>query len=392
MQMSHPPTPCRDSLPSVNSTTAREPLRVLALMDGRTVTGPLRQLAAVVSPLREAGIDLRVVVFKRRGMVVEPHVQFLRGQGIDPTILTDRTALDPAPLRQFNELVRTWKPVVVQTHGYRPTAIAWFSGLAGRSWRWIGWFHGATTENRKVRLYHTLDRLLLPSADQVVVVADAHAARFARARAKLELVYNASLDPAPVAGGAGSPVKAQLEQLTHPRLAVVGRLSPEKGTDVMLRALVRLRERSVHATLAIAGDGPEREALEQLSDQLGLADVVRFLGHVDDVRVVYQNTDVVVLPSHSEGLPNTLLEALRAARPVVATTVGAIPVVLSDPEAGVLVAPADPGALADGIVRSLPLMTSEGARIARLRTVERFGLPARVQRHLDLYEKVLGAG
>ena len=364
-------------------------LRVLALMDGSTVTGPLRQLAAVVAPLKDAGIDLRLLVFSRRGMKSEPHVQFLQERGIEPWVLRDRGPFDPAPLAQFRRIVREWQPVIVQTHGYRPTTIAWLSGLAGRSWRWIGWFHGATAENWKVRLYHEFDRLLLPSADRVVVVAEAHSARFGRSRSRTELIYNASLDPGVAPGRTTLQDLPDLSLLARPRLVMVGRLSPEKGTDVMLRALGELRQRGIPATLVVAGEGPERGALEKLRDELGLTEVVRLVGQVEDVNAIYRHADVVVLPSHSEGLPNTLLEALRADRPVVASAVGAIPAVLSDPEAGVLVPPNDPVRLAEGIAWALERLGSATARVARASTVERFGLGARVHRHLDLYRRVL---
>lgn len=365
--------------------------RVLALMDGSTVTGPLRQLASIVHPLREQEVELRVLVFRRRGARALPHVDFLSSQGIEPVILSDRGPFDPSPVGQFQRAVRSWGADIVQTHGYRPTAIAWLASRWGRSWRWAGWFHGTTSENAKVRLYHAIDRALLPSADRVVVVAEPQVARFPHAAGKLEVIHNASLDPVTSAGtDAGSDVPRHLlAGLVAPRLGFVGRLSPEKGLDVLLHAIALLRNRGIRVSLAVAGDGPERQSVERLGNSLGLEGSVLFLGQVRDVRNLYPELDVVVLPSRSEGLPNTLLEALRADRPVVATAVGAVPAVLAEPHSGVVVSPGDPEAVAQGILSALAAGTTPVAREARARTVSRFSIGARVQRHLALYDALL---
>jgi glycosyltransferase involved in cell wall biosynthesis len=112
-------------------------------------------------------------------------------------------------------------------------------------------------------------------------------------------------------------------------------------------------------------------------------------GIVAAVEALYSRLDLLVIPSRSEGLPNVLLEALRADVPVVATRVGAVPEVIDSPLAGVLVPPNDPIALADAIERSLRVGNRDEARAARREVAERFSLERRATQHLTLYADLL---
>ena len=173
-----------------------------------------------------------------------------------------------------------------------------------------------------------------------------------------------------------------------PLVGVVGRLSSEKGVDVFLDALALLRDRGRAVHALVAGDGPDRDALKQQAERLGLADAVHFVGPVADVAALYPALDAVVLPSRSEGLPNVLLEALSADRPVVATRVGAVPEVLTDAAAGVVVPPGDAPALADAIAAALSTAHDPAARAARAETAARFSLARRVDAHRALYREL----
>jgi glycosyltransferase involved in cell wall biosynthesis len=146
----------------------------------------------------------------------------------------------------------------------------------------------------------------------------------------------------------------------------------------------------------IAGDGPDRSACEALVSTLQLGDTVHFTGALLPIEPLYPLLDLVVIPSRSEGLPNVLLEALRADRPVVSTTVGAVPEVIGGTEAGRLVPVEDPAALAEGVRALLAEASQAGpaaaAAAARADVVQRFSLARRVQAHVQLYREVLAAG
>ena len=132
-------------------------------------------------------------------------------------------------------------------------------------------------------------------------------------------------------------------------LVFAGRLGPQKALGVALQALVDVPD----VTLAVAGDGPERSALERRVGELGLDGRVSFLGSVPRAQVLrlFRAADASVLPSAWENFPHTVVEALAVGCPVIATAVGGVPEVVRDGENGLLVPPGDPPALAASIER-----------------------------------------
>ena len=127
----------------------------------------------------------------------------------------------------------------------------------------------------------------------------------------------------------------------------IGRMTAVKRTDDIVLAMKRLLDRGVDACLCLVGDGPDREATEQLAHDLGIVDRCLFLGYQDDVAPFYAAFDALVLPSANEGTPVSAIEALAGGRPVVATRVGGVPDVVRDGVDGFLVEPGDVDALAD---------------------------------------------
>ena len=143
-------------------------------------------------------------------------------------------------------------------------------------------------------------------------------------------------------------LRAELE-LDGNVLVFAGRLGPQKAVGVLLEALGRVPD----VSLMIAGDGPERPALERRVGEHRLDERVRFLGTVprETVLRLFRAADASVLPSAWENFPHTVVEALAVGCPVIATAVGGVPEVVRDGENGLLVPPGDAGALADAIER-----------------------------------------
>jgi glycosyltransferase involved in cell wall biosynthesis len=179
----------------------------------------------------------------------------------------------------------------------------------------------------------------------------------------------------------------------RPVVGTIGRLEDRKGHDQLLRAAAAMLAgaNGRRPQLVIVGDGPLRESLAGQAQTLGVADSVRFEGTVADVRPVLAAMDVFVLPSRAEGMSNALMEAMAAARPVVATAVGGNTEVVTDGETGLLVPPADPEAIAravDGLLRD-PSRASELGAAARRFVTRHFGARARVAELERLYEERL---
>jgi glycosyltransferase involved in cell wall biosynthesis len=174
-------------------------------------------------------------------------------------------------------------------------------------------------------------------------------------------------------------------------IGVVARLSHEKGVDLLVEAIAKLRASGINAALVIAGDGDEKARLDAQISRLGIGPHVHYLGRISAVMGLYPQLDLLVIPSRpgSEGLPNVLLESIRAGTPVVATRVAAVPEVLTDPMAGIVVEPGSPDAIAQGVKIALKLCRGDEAAAARLEVLERFSIERRVERILALYTEVV---
>ncbi|HEY2943236.1 MAG TPA: glycosyltransferase, partial [Vicinamibacteria bacterium] len=210
----------------------------------------------------------------------------------------------------------------------------------------------------KTRLFGAIESVLGRITDAVVAVSEAVKADLVRlgvAPAGKIHVVPLGLELEPLArelprgvlrAEAGVPADA-------PLVGIVGRLVPIKDVGTFLEAASRVRATHPAAHFAIVGDGEERPRLEELARRLQLVDVVHFYGWRRDLPAVYGDLTVVVNCSLNEGTPVALIEALAAARLVVATRVGGTPDVLGDGTRGTLVPPADPEALAQHSISRL---------------------------------------
>lgn len=136
-------------------------------------------------------------------------------------------------------------------------------------------------------------------------------------------------------------------------IGTVGRLVERKGTRFLIEAISVLRKRRADLTLAVVGDGPLKEGLQQLAASRGIAGKVRFLGFRRDLRYILQAIDLFALPSLKEGLPIALLIAMAEGRPVVASSVDGIPTFVRDGRTGLLVPPGNSVRLAEALGRLL---------------------------------------
>ena len=185
------------------------------------------------------------------------------------------------------------------------------------------------------------------------------------------------------------------EQPVHPRVLSVARLVPVKNPGLLLEACVVLRSRGVPFQCALLGDGVSRDEVLMLRHLLGLEECVEVVGAVDQAQVLsrWRSAAVGVLSSVSEGMPLSLMEAAACGVPVVAPRVGGVPELVEDGVTGLLVAPGDALALADGIQRLLSdkKAAQEMGEAARRRAIERFSLRVQVDRLLELWTSVFSS-
>lgn len=225
----------------------------------------------------------------------------------------------------------------------------------------------------------------LRSADAVMVNAQSLRERHVRedglSAAKVHVVHD-GVDLARYPPASGSP---------RPTVAVVANLHASKGHLDLLEAAVKLRASMPDLQILCAGDGPLRALLEQQIALSGLSGCVSLLGHVEDVPALLARAHVACLPSHDEGQPSAVLEAMAAALPVVATNVGGTPELVRAGETGLLVPARDPAALAERLLALLsdPLRARALGAAGRALVEREFSLAALAQRLGVLYRAVL---
>ncbi len=173
-------------------------------------------------------------------------------------------------------------------------------------------------------------------------------------------------------------------------VGTAGRLVPVKDQRMLVGAVAELTNRHRQVIALIAGEGPLLGDLQAQAAALGLGERVRFLGHRPDLERIFAAMDIFVLSSISEGLSNTILEAMASGLPVVATRVGGADELVVDGVTGLLVPPRSAEALADAIdqIASDPSGRKSMARSARRRAYDEFAIERMMQNYAALYESM----
>jgi glycosyltransferase involved in cell wall biosynthesis len=177
-----------------------------------------------------------------------------------------------------------------------------------------------------------------------------------------------------------------------PLLLMVSRLSHEKGHVDLLEALAILKRSGTRCHAVIVGEGYERGAIERARERLDLLNDVTLTGHKNDVRPWFAIARLYLMPSHSEGSPNSLLEAMTAGVPCVASNAGGIPEIMTDERTGLLTPVRNPEALAKAIARLLGDPALAGSLAANaLAETARFTPDAYHKALVRIYQQVLGS-
>ncbi len=244
----------------------------------------------------------------------------------------------------------------------------------------------------RTRKHHLSYRLMARAPDRVFAVSEQvrqHCITVDRIDpARVETIYNGlDLDESPIA----KPAKAAGEFL----IATVGNIRRVKGHDLLIKAAAAVALRFPGASFCIAGEVLEPEyftELQMLIHDLNLAGRFHFAGGVTDLREYLSGADVFVLPSRSEGFSNSIIEAMAAALPVVATDVGGNAEAVRDSISGYIVPPEDPAALAKAITRLLldPRQASRMGEAGREIVAANFTTEAMMRRTVRAYERLLG--
>jgi sugar transferase (PEP-CTERM/EpsH1 system associated) len=311
---------------------------------------------------------------------------------VEVWILGKRAGLDMRALGRLALLLRRARPDIVHSRNWAAIDAVPAARLArvpcvihGEHGRAITDLHGLNPRRNRVR------RLLTPLVDRFVTVS------FDLRRWLIDVVGIPDRKVVTIHNGVDTTRFADDDHEQARRtlgvrddaltVGTIGRLDPVKDQLGLLEAFAQLRHRYPTAILVVVGDGPLRGVLETRAQRPDLAGRVKLLGERHDVPRLLRAFDLFVLPSLAEGLPNTLLEAIAAGLPLVATRVGGNPEVVVDGANGRVVPPGDPHALADAIGRYLddPVLRTLHGKASRERAVQHFSLPQMTAAYGDLY-------
>jgi glycosyltransferase involved in cell wall biosynthesis len=361
--------------------SAARPLRLLAYTDSLAVGGAelvLGYLLGALAPDIEVGV-----------LAMDPEVAQAilarRPEGRARIVRPPRSGSDLALLHDHLVAVRAFAPDVIHSNHAWPWACLYgeLAGMLAPGVRVIAVDHlpvvAAIPRSRRLTA-----RLLARRLDAHLAVGE----RVARSIEELVGLRAGSVDS--VANGVPIEQVAPIVPVAPaPVIGSLGRLTEQKGYDLLIRALPQLPG----ATVVLVGDGPERSALEKLACELGVAERLVIVGWVSDARRYLATFDIFALPSRWEGMPLGIIEAMQSGVPVLATDVGSVIEVVSDGETGYVVARGDRRALQDRlqILLADPLVRRRMGERGRDVALERFTDVVMAQRYEAVYREVVGA-
>jgi glycosyltransferase involved in cell wall biosynthesis len=351
-----------DQTPRSNSHSVRT-IKLVALIEALSVNAVAKNMLEFQRALGELGegappVQTSFVTFDRSGRPQnESQNEFVRAareDGLEIDVIPERGRFDLRVLPALREIINRRAPDIIVTHQVKSHFLMKVSRL-NKQYPWVAFHHGYTATDRKMRAYNHLNRWSLPTADKVVTVCNAFARDLEAAgirRDHLHVQHNAIRRGREVSKEEVTQLRQRLGAAPDERIVLsVGRLSREKAQVDLIAAFKHLDaiDNSNRARLIFVGDGPERQRLETKAASLGISQRVVFTGEVNDVQPFYAAADVMVLPSHSEGSPYVLLEAMAANLAIVATAVGGVPEMVEDQKSALLVPASDPQAMAIAI-------------------------------------------
>jgi glycosyltransferase involved in cell wall biosynthesis len=389
-------------------------VRIVRIITRLNIGGPAIQAARLTMDLAPRGYAT-TLVHGRLG-TGEGDMRYLLAEDLPDVIYVDSLQRPIAPvadLRAFRAILTTLRavrPDIVHTHMAKAGLLGRLAAIAynrttgrERPARIIHTYHGHVLEGyfRPVaaNAFVRLERWLARATDALVAISprirDDLVERFAIAPRARFAIVPLGFDLGPLAAvdeAARAAARAALGIAPATTvITTVGRLTAIKHHALLLNAACRLASRLPDVVFLIAGDGELRPDLERRAADLGIADRVRFLGWRRDLPVIYGATDVFVLTSRNEGTPVALIEAMAAGVPGVATDVGGVSDVISDPGLGALVPSDDVDALVAGIehVRRSDASRRMMGERARASVLQRYGIGRLVDDVDRLYRSLL---
>lgn len=367
-------------------------MTVCFLISSEGYYGIENMLVTLARSLSELGVRCVVGVLRDARF---PHVEVAEqaskaGLAVEIIPCTGRLCL--SSVRHLRKVLIKHDVDVLHPHGYKADVYAYLAALHTGT-ALLATVHNWPSKLLSMRTYAAVDRVVLRRFDKVIAVSEVVRGVLERSGVpsrKMSLICN-GVDIERYRTGDGK-LRKDIARNGDLTVGFAGRLVADKGGRFLIGAAPRVLSTFPKTTFVLIGEGPARSEWETMASDLGVADHVVFTGARDDMPAVYASLDVVVLPSLVESMPMSLLEAMAAGRPVIATRVGAIPTVITSGQTGLLVEPGDGEALAAAICELLADRES-ATRIGengRAHVTAQFSARSMAQKYVAEYQEVLG--
>lgn len=317
-------------------------MRILHLIDSGGLYGAETALLNLACEQRRAGHQVTIGCITLRSEPEKPIERAARARGLSARRVEMSGGISLDGFVVLPHTISALDPEVVHAHGYKAIILVGFCARRGCPATCVATAHGYTAVRRASKrfMFEVLDRYSMKYLDGVAAVSAAMREFLVSAgvpAAKVHVVPN-GIPPAPESFVDISPVWNDAIGFARsaPTILGIGRLAPEKDFSLLLRAFALASEETSGSRLLIIGEGPERPCLEREALRLGISSRLFMPGYAES-DLVLPFVKALVITSKSEGCPMALLQAMRAAVPVIAAPVGGIPEILGDPPAGLLV-------------------------------------------------------
>jgi glycosyltransferase involved in cell wall biosynthesis len=395
IELSPPPSLSALAPNAVVRRRGDRPLKIVHLAASPFLGGPERQILGLA---RSMPCHIRTILwtFAESGRCL-PFLEAAHRQGLEALALENNAPNYRASIEEIAARLSSTGADLLLCHGYKPDILG---GLAAHraGVPVVAVSRGWTGTTLKVRLNEALDRINMMRMDRVVCVSEGQAKKVSQAgipSRKVVVIRNAicaeMFDRVDPLGH-----RDLLELFPEPPSRIVGaagRLSPEKGFDILIRAASLTVRHAPGVGFVIFGEGPLHDSLVRRIDDEGLTGKVVLAPFTNELDRLIPHLDLLVLPSYTEGLPNVALEASAASVAIVATNVGGTPEVVEDGETGYLVPPGDPATMAARISELLSdrARRERMGRRGRKRIETHFTFEAQAQSYLRLFDEMCTA-
>lgn len=314
--------------------------------------GAERVVIELLSAFTHEDIDAFLGILENRSnahlIIAEEAMKYITNVNIFPC----NGKMDIKTILSLRKFIEINKIDVIHSHGYKANFYG-VMALVSKEIPHVATCHNWLSTNHKMKLYEWIDKKMLNKFDKIVAVSDDVERKILRSgvnRDKVLKIKNGINTEKYSEQNARSSIRAEFGIKDQSILiGSIGRLDRNKGLDYLIKAAKKLITEFNNLLFMIVGDGSSKQELLDEVDELGMRERIIFTGFRNDIPSILSAIDIFVLPSLMEGLPMVLLEAMASEKPIVATRVGDIPLVLKNNESGILINQRDEDELAAAI-------------------------------------------